>query len=221
MQQNFEKALACTLREEGGFTSDPRDSGGPTNLGVTQRVWETFIGHRVDEAAMRALTLDDVRPLYRAFYWNKIAGDALPSGLDLALFDFAVNSGPYRASLTLQSLLSVKRDGIIGPNTLIAMGVEMKNTIFIPSPPAGEGVIQSMTDEGEPQFVKTRAALSRSASPEASEARGSGAPNISVLIAKLTIARLDYLRTLPAFSTFGEGWTARVNRVADIAAGMV
>ena len=168
MQQNFEKALACTLREEGGFTSDPRDKGGPTNLGVTQRVWETYIGHAVDDAAMRALTLDDVRPLYRAFYWNKIAGDALPSGLDLALFDFAVNSGPSRASLTLQSLLSVKRDGIIGPNTL--------------------GAIY--------------------------------ASKIPLLIAKLSTARLDSLRTLPAFSTFGKGWTARVNRIAEEAAGM-
>ena len=142
MQQNFEFALASTLREEGGFTSDPRDRGGPTNLGVTQRVWEDYIGHAVDDAAMRALTIDDVRPLYRIRYWDKIKGDALPTGLDCALFDFAVNSGPYRASLTLQSLLSVKKDGVIGPITLAAMGIEMKTIISLPSPPAGEGVVR-------------------------------------------------------------------------------
>lgn len=169
MKQNFEHALALTLREEGGFTSDRRDKGGPTNLGVTQRVWEDFIGHAVDEAAMRALTIDDVRTLYRTSYWQKIEGDALPSGLDCAVFDFAVNSGPRRASLVLQSLLSVKKDGIIGPNTL--------------------GAIY--------------------------------ASDASLLNAKLSIARLEFLLTLPAFSTFGKSWTARVSRIAEEAARMI
>ena len=118
---------------------------------------------------MRALTIDDVRALYRTRYWSKIKGDALPSGLDGALFDFAVNSGPRRASLALQSLLSVKPDGVIGPNTL--------------------GAIY--------------------------------ASNASLLNAKLASARLEFLRSLPAFTTFGKGWTARVNRIAEEAARMV
>jgi hypothetical protein len=43
-------------------------------------------------------------------------------GLGLALFDFAVNSGVARAAKTLQAILGVKRDGMVGPITLRALG---------------------------------------------------------------------------------------------------
>ena len=52
----FEECLARVLKHEGGFVNDPVDRGGMTNLGVTKRVWEEFVGHPVSEADMRALT---------------------------------------------------------------------------------------------------------------------------------------------------------------------
>jgi lysozyme family protein len=89
-----------------------------TNLGVTKRVWEEWVGHEVDEKAMRALTPEVVGPMYRKKYWNKVCGDDLPTGLDMAVFDLAVNSGPGRAAKMLQSVLNVPEDGMIGPKTL-------------------------------------------------------------------------------------------------------
>ena len=121
MNSNFENVLALVLRDEGGFSNDPRDPGGMTNLGVTKRVWEGFVGHAVDEAAMRALTPADVTPLYRQNYWNRVHGDDLPAGVDYAVMDFAVNSGPSRAAKTLQRACGVTDDGAIGPATLAAV----------------------------------------------------------------------------------------------------
>lgn len=46
--------------------------------------------------------------------------DALPAGLDLAVFDLAVNSGPGRAARLLQRALGLAEDGVIGPQTLAA-----------------------------------------------------------------------------------------------------
>jgi len=89
-----------------------------TNLGVTQRVWEEWVGHPVTEKEMRALTPVIVAPMYKKKYWDKVSGDALPSGVDLAVFDFAVNSGPGRAAKMLQRVLGVTEDGAIGPQTL-------------------------------------------------------------------------------------------------------
>jgi len=118
MKENFDQCLAAVLHHEGGFVNHPKDPGGMTNLGVTKRVWEEWVGHEVDEKAMRALTPEVVGQMYRKKYWNKVCGDDLPTGLDMAVFDLAVNSGPGRAAKMLQKVLGVPEDGMIGPKTL-------------------------------------------------------------------------------------------------------
>ena len=121
MEDNFEQCLALVLKHEGGFVNHPKDPGGMTNLGVTKKVWEEWVGHPVDEAAMRALSVQDVAPLYKKNYWDKIKGDQLPMGVDYACFDLAVNSGVGRAAKTLQQAVGVSADGAIGPATLDAV----------------------------------------------------------------------------------------------------
>lgn len=121
MENNFEQCLALVLKHEGGYVNNPRDPGGRTNLGVTQKVWEEWVGHPVDEAAMKALGPQDVAPLYKKNYWDKIKGDQLPAGVDYACFDLAVNSGVGRAAKILQKAVGVNPDGAIGPATMDAV----------------------------------------------------------------------------------------------------
>jgi lysozyme family protein len=92
-----------------------------TNLGCTKAVWEEHCGHPVDEKAMRALTPNDVGPLYKRRYWDKVQGDELPSGVDYVVFDAAINSGAGRAAKWLQACVGVEPDGGIGPKTLAAV----------------------------------------------------------------------------------------------------
>jgi lysozyme family protein len=118
MKENFEKSLELVLQHEGGYTNHPSDPGGRTNLGVTQRVWEDYVGHKVDEQTMRNLTKELVAPLYRKEYWDAVHGDKLPCGADYLAFDFAVNAGAFRSIKTIQRALNITADGIIGPVTL-------------------------------------------------------------------------------------------------------
>jgi hypothetical protein len=118
MNENFEKSLELVLQHEGGYTNHPSDPGGRTNLGVTQRVWEDYVGHKVDEQTMRNLTKELVAPLYRKEYWDAVHGDKLPCGADYLAFDFAVNAGAFRSIKTIQRALNITADGIIGPVTL-------------------------------------------------------------------------------------------------------
>jgi lysozyme family protein len=121
MQSNFEQCFALVLKNEGGYVDNPADPGGATNLGCTKAVWEQYIGRSVTKDDIKALTPNDVMPLYKAKYWDTIKGDDLPEGVDYAVFDFAINSGPSRATKALQSVLSVTVDGQIGPATLRAL----------------------------------------------------------------------------------------------------
>ena len=114
----FEDCLARILKHEGGYSNDPLDSGGRTNLGVTQRVWEEFVGHPVTEADMKALTPEKIAPMYKLKYWNPSYCEVLPKGLDYVVFDFAVNAGTGRSVKTLQQAIGCVADGVIGPKTM-------------------------------------------------------------------------------------------------------
>ena len=114
MKKNYDKCLETILHHEGGYVNHPQDPGGETNLGVTKRVYQEWGGTK----DMKDLTFDDVAPIYRKNYWDKMKGDDLPSGLDLCVFDFGVNAGPGRAAKYLQTLIGTVADGGIGPNTL-------------------------------------------------------------------------------------------------------
>ena len=121
MKENFEKSLELVLQQEGGYVHHPLDPGGRTNLGVTQRVWEAWVGYSVDEKEMRSLTKELVAPLYKSRYWDAVHGDQLPSGADYLAFDFAVNAGSFRCVKTIQRALNITADGIIGPVTIKAI----------------------------------------------------------------------------------------------------
>ena len=121
MKENFETCLKSVLHHEGGYVNHPADPGGMTNLGVTKRVWEEWVGHEVDEKTMRGLTPEIVGSMYKAKYWDKVKGDDLPAGVDYCVFDAAINSGPGRAAKWLQAAVGVEPDGGIGPKTLQAV----------------------------------------------------------------------------------------------------
>ena len=130
MTGEFEKALKRILKHEGGYVNDPLDSGGMTNLGVTKRVWEEFVGHPVSEADMRALTPEIIAPMYKMKYWNSSYCEVLPKGLDYVVFDFAVNAGTGRSVKTLQQAIGCVADGVIGPKTMAAInGANPKDLI--------------------------------------------------------------------------------------------
>ena len=69
---------------------------------------------------MKDLLVEDVAPIYRKNYWDRMKCDDLPRGLDLCLFDFGVNAGTSRSAKFLQRLIGTTVDGGIGPNTIRA-----------------------------------------------------------------------------------------------------
>lgn len=106
--ENFDQAVSLTLSFEGGYSDHPLDPGGATNRGITLATLARHRGKPVSKSEVMALTEAEARAIYRASYWNAVSCDALPAGLDLAMFDFAVNSGPARAIAALSALLGQK-----------------------------------------------------------------------------------------------------------------
>lgn len=159
--KNFAQANKLVLVHEGGFVDHPRDPGGATNKGITIATFRQFIDPKGTVDDLKRLTVEQAGKVYKAQYWDKVRGDELPSGLDYAVFDFCVNSGPGRAVKYLQMVAGVTADGQLGP--------------------------------------KSMAAIERL--------------NVRDAIHDLSDRRMAFLRNLPTWNTFGNGWKRRVEEV--------
>jgi len=113
--------LPIILASEGGFVDDPSDPGGATNLGITLETLSGWLGRPATVAEVRALTPAGVAPIYQADYWNAAHCGDCPAGVDLMVFDEAVNQGIGRAIRTLQAEVGAPADGAFGPGTLAAL----------------------------------------------------------------------------------------------------
>ena len=169
MQANYEKCLEAILHHEGGYVNHPQDPGGETNLGVTKRVYEEWGGSK----DMKDLLVEDVAPIYKKNYWDRVKGDSLPSGLDICIFDFGVNAGPGRAAKYIQTQIGTIADGGIGPNTLAKLNEYLSKT------------------------------------------------PIEKAIRDYQSVRQDYYEQLSTFTTFGKGWTRRVQETTKMALEMI
>jgi len=161
--------LETILHHEGGYVNHPKDPGGETNLGVTKRVYEEWGGTK----DMKELTVEDVSPIYKKNYWDRVKGDHLPAGLDLCVFDFGVNAGTGRAAKYLQKMIGTTPDGGIGPMTLAKLK----------------------------EYV---------------DAKG-----IEHTVKLYQMGRQKYYESLSTFSTFGRGWTRRVEETTALALKMI
>ena len=129
----FDMAVDRVFDHEAGYVDHPRDPGGATNMGITRRTlaqWRGIAVRDLPKSEVMNLSRDEARSIYKAKYWDSVRGDDLPAGLALAVFDFAVNSGPSRAVRFLQAIVGTKRDGIIGGMTLKAVS-RMDESVII------------------------------------------------------------------------------------------
>lgn len=120
MKDNYDRCLAEVLAQEGGYSNDRGDPGGPTNWGITIYDARMYWKHDATANDVRHMPLDVAKQIYRSKYWDAMSCDDLPAGVDLAVFDYGVNSGIARSAMVLQRECGVADDGRIGPLTLAA-----------------------------------------------------------------------------------------------------
>lgn len=122
MKQNQKLVLEWMGASEGGYVNHPRDPGGATNHGVTQatlNAWRKAKG--LGKQDVKVLTKKDASSIFVHNYLRPVWFDQLPAGLDYAMADYSVNSGPARAIKALQRIVKTKVDGVLGVNSMAAI----------------------------------------------------------------------------------------------------
>jgi lysozyme family protein len=114
---DFDSAIVKTLAREGGakITEDPKDKGGLTKYGISQRSYPLV--------NIRALTEEQARRIYKTDFWDKVRGDDVQSQpVAEALFDTAVNMGAVTAIRLAQYSVGIQpADGVLGPQSLAGL----------------------------------------------------------------------------------------------------
>ncbi|WP_262265508.1 glycoside hydrolase family 108 protein [Microvirga yunnanensis] len=118
----YQASLKIVLVHEGGYVNHPKDPGGATNKGVTQRVYDGYRKRNgLPVRSVKFISDKEVAEIAKRQYWDAVKGDLLPAGVDFVLFDGAYNSGPSQSIKWAQRAVGVKVDGILGEATLAAI----------------------------------------------------------------------------------------------------
>ncbi|QIW88961.1 putative lysozyme family protein [Vibrio phage phiV208] len=122
----FYKSFERVIGHEGGYTDDPQDRGNWTSGKVGEG---KLLGTKFGISAMsypgldiKNITLDQARSIYYEDFWVKNGIDLLPTAMQYQMFDASINHGYRNAAKILQRAVGVKDDGIIGKNTMKAVG---------------------------------------------------------------------------------------------------
>lgn len=124
---NIKLLISFICRWEGGYTNDPADSGGPTNIGVTLETWRKT-GHDKDgdgiinEADLMLITHEEmVGVVLKPHFWDYWQADRiLNQSIANLVVDWMWLSGT-RTIPVVQKILGVKPDGFVGNQTLNAL----------------------------------------------------------------------------------------------------
>ena len=126
--ETFDEIIEVVLEHEGGYVDDPDDRGGATNWGVTQAVYENFVGYKCDKEEIKNMDEETAKEIYHEKFWKPSRADKLPAEVRETYFDMVVNHGQGGPVKILQQACNNKRkpenyidvDGGIGPNTIRA-----------------------------------------------------------------------------------------------------
>ncbi|MTH65082.1 glycoside hydrolase family 108 protein [Paracoccus shanxieyensis] len=122
MRENREKVIAWIGMSEGGLVDHPKDPGGRTNKGITQKTYDAWLRSKKRQSrAVDHITKAEADQIVAEQYLDTVKFDDLPAGLDYSVGDFSVNSGPSRAVKELQKLVGTDQDGVMGARTLAAV----------------------------------------------------------------------------------------------------
>lgn len=98
-EQNFKNSINIVFTNEGGFSDDPNDLGGRTNMGITQRTYNDYCKrHGLKETDVKNITKEEATNVYYNDYWKASGADKIENPVGaLILFDTSVLHGVGQA----------------------------------------------------------------------------------------------------------------------------
>lgn len=138
MNPIFAFALSYLFIDEGGYTNDPDDSGGPTKWGITLKDLETFLGQSATAADVESMTKDLAGEIYSKLYWlpmnlENLTNEAIATAVLDTCVLFGMGTGMIMAQKALNEFgQKLDVDGINGSKTQASLNSAQPSQ-FIPA----------------------------------------------------------------------------------------
>lgn len=124
----FEKA------RKKGYGNDPIDTGGPTMVGIILSTYKTYCKEKGKPVPMvkdlKAMPYEEWFEIFKTRFWDKMKADQIRNQ---SIANLCVNtiwgSGPGYIK-TIQQVVGVKPDGMVGPVTLQAINTADQQDLF-------------------------------------------------------------------------------------------
>lgn len=127
---DFKKYAPKLLQLEGGYTNHPDDLGGPTNLGISYKVYKAYCGQERTIKDLQNMSYGTWESIMKDLYWDKCLADEIENqSVAEIVVDWCVNSGMVGLR-KVQEIVDTKPDGIAGPKTLAAINGSEQSELF-------------------------------------------------------------------------------------------
>lgn len=138
----FEQAFEYTVGNEGSYSNDKYDSGGPTKFGITIGDLSRWMGRPATTQEVKDMPLETARAIYEARYWKPLGCPGMKNtAMAICMFDIGVVRGigvpPKYAQevcnewLTQANMKLLTVDGHIGPVSLDIMNRVVSPKFFV------------------------------------------------------------------------------------------
>lgn len=98
MKNNYAQVMDWIFVSEGGYAERDSEPGGAVNMGISFTAFKEWWTKNKKPGKpsfehLKALTRDEAETIYKDWFFKPLSFEVMPSGVDYALVDFAVNSG--------------------------------------------------------------------------------------------------------------------------------
>ena len=122
----FLKAIKVVFANEGGYVNHKDDSGGKTNMGITEATLKNEVKYGItDITDVKKLTRSVCEDIYFEMYWTPCKAESMKDAISLIHFDNAVNCGTVTAGKLIQRAINK----VLNANVLVVDGIIGKNTL--------------------------------------------------------------------------------------------
>jgi lysozyme family protein len=162
---DFKIAIKTILKQEGGFSNDPKDPGGATNYGVSLPFLQSLgeiegdfdLDGDVDIDDIIKMTPDQATEIYKRHWWQKYGYQRIISqSVATKVFSLSVNMGSVQAHKCLQrsvratSGVILKEDGVLGNLTFAEVNYSYAEVLLGSLKSEGAGFYRSLN---KPHYI--------------------------------------------------------------------